>query len=297
MQATLNSGQSDDPHDVLAVAPDVIVVPDAIPVAPTDDELSKLARSFHEPSPRPIGPASELPAALSVPPVDATFRAAAAGDAVHPELARSPGRRAPRALTAALLLAACAAAAAVVWQSHGDAAGRMIAPWLPQRVRAAWLPPAQALPAPSTALAAAARAAAAPPAPAPAATQGVAPAAAVASPDPAPSLQSMARDLANAGQQIEQLRASIEQLKVGQQQLSRDLARASEQHLRPRISPPPRSAAARLRRPMPPPTAAAPMPPQAAAPYVPRQPEPQPQTSVPPDPELASVPRPPMPLR
>jgi hypothetical protein len=48
----------------------------------------------------------------------------------------------------------------------------------------------------------------------------------------------MARDLASEGQEIEQLKAS-------QRQISRDVAKASEQNLRPRMSaPPPRSAAA-----------------------------------------------------
>lgn len=308
MQSTLNPRQSDDPHDVLTVAPDVIVVPDAIPVAPTDEELSKLARSFHDPSHQQIGAGSDLPDGPSIPPVDATFRAAS-GDAVLPELPRLLGRRATRGLTSALLLAACTAAAAIAWQSYGDAAEQMIAQWLPQRVRAAWLPAdRQALPVASTAVAAeAAPADPAPAQPAPmaqAAAQGVAPAAAVASVDPAPSLQSMARDIANAGQQIEELKASIEELKTSQQQMSRGMAkasetRASEQSLRPKLAAPLPRAAARVRKPVPPlppsQTAAVPMLPPAAAPYVPRQPEPQ--SIVPPDPELALVPRPPMPVR
>jgi hypothetical protein len=308
MQSTLNPRQSDDPHDVLAVVPDVLtVVPDAVAVAPTDEELSRLARSFHHPSDQPIRTGSDLPAGPSVPPVDATFRPAAVGDALLPEGPRSIGRRATRGLTAALLLAACTGAAAIAWQSYGDAAEQMIAQWVPQRVLTSLLPPdKQALPVPSTPVAAEAAAAdAAPPQPAPtaqAAAQAVAPAAAVASVDPAPSPQSMARDIANARQEIDQLKASIEELKAGQQQMSRDMAKASEQSLRPKISaPPPRAAAARVRKPVPPlpspQTAAAPMLPPAAAPYVPRQPDPQPQATVPPDPELASVPRPPMPVR
>jgi hypothetical protein len=131
----------------------------------------------------------------------------------------------------------------------------------------------------------------------------------------------MTHDLANAGQEIEQLKASIEQLKgsieqltAGQRQISRDIAKASEtkaseakaseQNLRPKILPPARRpAVARERRPPPlsrPQATLAPMPTQAAAPYyVPRRPEPPPQDTGEPqaDPELASVPRPPMPLR
>jgi hypothetical protein len=108
----------------------------------------------------------------------------------------------------------------------------------------------------------------------------------------------MAGDLATAGQEIKQLKASIEQLKASQEQMSRDIAKASEQNLRPKISTPaPRSAAAPARKlmpPFPPPqAAAAPRLPQAAAPSVPQQPEPQPTAQ----PEAEPVPRPPMPVR
>jgi hypothetical protein len=303
MQSTLNPKQPDDPHDVLAVAPDVV------PVAPTDEELSKLARTFRHPSNPQIRTGSDLPAGPSVPPVDTTFRPAFS-DVQVPGRRRSIGRRAARAVTAPLLLAACAGVAAIAWQSYGDAAEQMIAQWVPQRVLTSSLPLDKlALPAQSTppAAAEAAAADAAPPQPAPVAQtapEGVAPTAAAPSVDSAKSLRSMAHDIASVGQEIEQLKASIEDLKASQQQMSRDIAKASEQSLRPKISaPPPRSAAARARKPMPPlpppQAAAAPTLPQAAAPYVPRQPEPQPQATAQPqaDPELASVPRPPMPLR
>jgi TolA-binding protein len=125
----------------------------------------------------------------------------------------------------------------------------------------------------------------------------------------------MARDLAGMGQQIEQLKASIEQLKTGQQQMSRDMAKNSEiknseiktgtteQKPRPRISaisPPPLRAAAlpaRMPRPVysPPLAASSTLPPAAAAPvYVPA-PAPPVQATAQPDGE--PVVRPPMPLR
>jgi hypothetical protein len=311
MQSTLK--QLDDPHDVLAVASD------AVPVAPTEDELAKLARSFRQPSIAEVRTPSDLPAGPSGPAVDTTFRPAAVSDIEVPRHPRSAGRRATRVVTAALLLAVCTGVAAIAWRSYGDAAEQIIAPWLPQRVLAALLPPDR-LPPQAPAVPAAAEAAAADPAPqqsAPAAQttpQGIAPTAAEPSADSAQSLQSMAHDLASVGQQIEQLKASIEELKAGQQQMSRDIAKASEakaseakaseQSLRPKSStPPPRPVAARTRKPMPPysppQAAAAPPLPQTAAPYVPRPPEPQPQASDQPplDPELASVPRPPMPVR
>ena len=41
MQSTLEPKLSDDPQDFLVVAPDIVLV------APTDQELSRLARSMH----------------------------------------------------------------------------------------------------------------------------------------------------------------------------------------------------------------------------------------------------------
>jgi hypothetical protein len=301
MHSTLNPKQNDDPHDVLVVAPDVV------PVAPTDEELSKLAHTLRHPSNPQTRTGSDLPAGPMVPPVDTTFRPAV-NDVQVPGRQRAIGGRAARAFTAALLLAGCTGVAAIAWQSYGDAAKQMIAQWAPQRVLTSLLPLEKpALPAqPTPPAVEAATANAAPPQPAPVAQtapEGVAPTAAAPSVESAQSLRSMAHDIASVGQEIEQLKASIEQLKASQQQMSRDIAKASEQNLRPKISaPPPRSAAARARKPMPPlpppQAAAAHTLPQAAAPYVPRQPEPQPQATQPQaDPELASVPRPPMPVR
>lgn len=310
MQSTLNPKQSDDPHDVLVVAPDVVLV------APTDEELSRLAQTMrHSSNPQPrtesekpqIRAGSDLPAGPTVPPVDTTFRPAVS-DVQVPGRRPSIGGRAARAFIVPLLLAACTGAVAISWQSYGDAAKLMIAQWAPQRILTSLLPqdkaalPAQpALPAVE---AEATTANAAPPQPtsvAQTAAVGVAPGTAAPS---AESVRSTAQDVASMGQEIEQLKASIEELKAGQQQMSREIAKASEQNLRPRISAlPPRPTAARVRKPMPPlpppQAAAAPMLPPAAAPYVPRQAEPLPQTTAEPlsDPELASVPRPPMPVR
>ena len=304
MQSTLKLKQSDDPHDVLVVAPDVVQV------APADEELSNLlrdaARRLSDPQ---THAGSDSPAGPAVPPVDTTFRPAAVNDVLVPGLRPSIGRRALRGFTA-LLLAACIGVAAIAWQSYGDAAKQMIAKWAPQLVLTSSLPPEKpglsAQPVPPAVQAAAAEAV--PPQPAPlaqTAPQGVAPTAAEPSAESAPLLQSMARDLASVGQEVEQLKASIEQLKASQQQMSRDVANVSEQNARPRIAAlPPRPAVARPRKPMPPypprQAAAAPALPPAAAPYyASRQAEPQPQAAAPPqpDPELASVPRPPMPVR
>ncbi|MEA2792660.1 MAG: hypothetical protein QOI87_40 [Bradyrhizobium sp.] len=312
MHSTLKLKPTDDPHDF------VVVAPDAVQVAPAEDEISNLLReAARQYSGQQTHTASDLPAAPPVPPVDTTFRPAAAGN-VH---RRSMAGRALRAF-AALLLAACIGLAGIAWQS--DAAKKMIAKVATQLVvtssEPAEQPGSSAQPAkPAVEMAAASAASQTPAPPAQTAPAAVVPAAAVSSPDSSQLLQSMARDLASAGQEIEQLKASIEQLKASQQQMSRDMAKtseaktseskalenkASEQNSRPRISAlPPRPAAAPARRPIAPypprQAATAATYPQAAAPYVPRQIEPQPQTTAPPqaDPELSSVPRPPMPLR
>src|SRR6266849_1049226 len=301
MHSTLKPKQTDDPHDIVVVAPDVARV------APADEELSNLlhdaARHLSDAQTRT---GSDVPAGPAVPPVDTTFRPSAVNDVLVPGHLRSIGRGAMRAFTA-LLLAACIGAAGIAWQAYGDAAQQMIADWAPQFALPSSLPPEKlglpAQPAPPAVQAAAANPAPPQPAaPAQTAADGVAPTAAAVSAESAQLLQSMARDLASVGQEIEQLKASIEQLKASQQQMSREIAKASEQNLRPRISaPPPRSAAAPARKPMPPSpppqAAAAPNLPQAAAPSVPRQGEPLPQATAQPQAEqLSSVPRPPMPL-
>jgi hypothetical protein len=303
MQSTLTPKRNDDPHDVLVVAPDVVLV------APTDDELSKLARSMREPFGAPPDAVPEFTAGRPVPPVDTTFRPAVGGVRVA-ERRRSIGGQAARVFMVALLLAVCGGAAAIGWQAYGDTAEQMIAPWVPQRVLAALLPsenPALSTqPAPPAVATAAADTAPSQPAPAP---QGVATAAAASPAGSAePPGSTAAQDIAAVRREIEQLKASIEELRAGQQQMSRDLAKASEAKVsepnpRPKLSAlPPRPAVPRPRKPMavlpPQQTATYPALPPAAAPY-PRQAGPLPQAPAPPetDPELASAPRPPMPLR
>src|SRR3977135_2504342 len=79
MHSTLNPKQTDDPHDVLMVAPDVVQV------APPDEVLSKLlhdaARQLSDPQ---THTGSDLPAGPPVPPVDTTFRPAAVKHVLGP---------------------------------------------------------------------------------------------------------------------------------------------------------------------------------------------------------------------
>ena len=322
MQSTLNPQQADphaDPHD------DVLV-------ARIDEELSKLA---HDAMRDPLDPqthtGSDSSAGPAVPPVDTTFRAAAVNNVRVPGHRPSIGLRAVRAFIG-FLLAVCIGVAGVVWQVYGDAAKQMIARWAPPLVATSSPPPENPglpeQPSPPAVQANAAKAV--PPQPAPpaqAAAEGAAPAAAAA-PESAVLLESMARELASARQEIEQLKASQDQMsrdiaKASQPDIAKAsqpkpyearaydakayAARASDKNLRPKISaPPPRTAAAPARRPMPPPypppqTAAAPILPQTATPYVPRPPEPQPQPQAAAqpqaEPEFSPVPRPPMPVR
>src|SRR6266436_1201987 len=175
-------------------------------------------------------------------------------------------RPAVRGLTG-LLLAACIGVAAIAWQSsYGDAAKEMIARWAPQRV-ATSSPPLEnpglaAQPSPPTVEAAEAKTAPSEPALlAQTVPEDVAPTAAPPSPELTQVLQSMARDLATLGQEIEQLKAgqeqmardnanTAEQLKASREQMARVLAKASEQNLRPKMSAP-RPTAATTRKPVP----------------------------------------------
>jgi hypothetical protein len=318
MHSTLNPKQSDDPHDIIVVAPDVALV------APTDDELSRLARLAHNsarhPSDTQARQEPEFVAAKAVPPVDTTFRPSVVNAGGQRQ--RKPvGGRALRAITA-LLLGACIGGTAIAWQSFGYAAKQIVGKWVPQFVMASSSqsekPGLSAQPTVALTDVNAAKAAPPQPAPlAPAAPQAVTPAAVAPPPESAQLMQSMARDLASMGQEIDQLKASIEQVKSNQQQMSRDFAnssevkasevkpsevRTSEQNLRPRRPAPPRSQVVAPRQrtlPYSPSAAAYPATPQIGASYVPRPVDaPRPPITLPSDERDSSpAPRPPMPVR
>ena len=175
----------------------------------------------------------------------------------------SRGRPALRGFVA-LLLTAGICVAAFAWQSYGETARLMISRWAPQ-------PAASPLPAETPKLAdqqsqsvvqvaAADGALSQLPPPAQPAPQDAA--AAPIPPELTELLQTMARDLANVQQGIEQLKTSqeemvrenartVEQLKASQEQMARAIANASEQNLRRRTSAtPPPSIATPARRPV-----------------------------------------------
>ncbi|MGY4409545.1 hypothetical protein ACVWW4_001281 [Bradyrhizobium sp. LB7.1] len=134
-----------------------------------------------------------------------------------------------------LLFAGGSAAATVAWENHGDTARQLLAEWtpalaslLPSTSQTAPVAAAQAAPPAEQAATATDQAAAdqatdqsvAPPptqvaAAVPTATQS----------DPVQSVQSMTRDLAAMAQQIEQLKVNIAELKAGQEQMAREMAK------------------------------------------------------------------------
>jgi hypothetical protein len=312
------TGREADPHDIFVIEPDVVLAARADKEFPDGTPSDRSDRQAH------MGP--DVSAGEPVPPVDATFRAAAVDD-ILASSRPATAKWAKRSFMA--LFAVCSAVAAAAWQHYGDAAQQMIASWAPPFVLTSSPPVEKSLPAeqPGSPVvqAAAADQPAAEPAPPAQPAEAAAPTVTASSPESTQMLQSMARDLATMGQQIEQLKGSIEQLKASQEQMARDIARnsetrnsqtknsetqtsaaktsaarTSEQNPRPRISAPPlRSAAAPARKPRPAlspaQSAAAPTLPQAAAAPAPPRPEPQAQATARSDDE--PVLRPPMPVR
>jgi hypothetical protein len=326
MQSGVKPKATDNPHDFF------VVPSDQVRVAPTDAEITDLLRAAARHHSDAGTRSAADPSSSSVPAVDATFRATDVNEGVAKRA--SLGRRALRAF-AALLLALGIGAAAMSWQTFGFAAKKALISWAPKWAIAASLPldklglgpnsapsddPAEATPAQTTPAQSTASSGDAPASTA-AATATVAPS------DAAQQLQSMARDLVNANQEIEALRASIAELKASQQQTARDLAKVTdklaEQNAKPKVAtaaPRPATAAHRpapsyapatyapAATPAPPPAyrptaspysaqAAAPPPPAPAQPYAQTYAPAPAQIQPPADPGVVgAAPRPPMPL-
>jgi len=277
-----------DPHDVLEIAPDIVLV------ARAEQQLSRLARDAAKRPPNPqVRTEPDFSTRPSVPPVDARFRSTVADKAAARGGAPSTSTRLIRGL-AGLLLAVLVGVAGYIWQAYGEAAKESVAALLPESLvtsQPASAESPQQADQPSQASEAAA------PSPQPTSSgQTTADSAAAAAPlpDQAQLLQSMARDLASLGRELEQLKTSVAELRTNQEQMSRDIAKASEQSQRLRMSAlPPRPVAAAPHRP--PPSfrsgqaAAAPIAAPPGAAYVP-----PPPAAAPINPD---VPRPPLPVR
>jgi hypothetical protein len=317
MLSTLNANAKEsDPHDVFVIDPEVVLAARS-DRPPTTSQAEVDHTSV---------PQSYAASSVAAPSLDTSFRVTASD---HIQLPSEPSPFAKWAKRAAMgfLFALISAFAAAAWKHHGDSAKQMMAEWIPQ------FSLLSSLSSRSSGDTTAAAEQSAPPAAQTATDQPAAPAVQSASTDPAAAqpdtlaqpaaaaapnataalspdssqlLQSMAHDLATMGQQIEQLKANIAQLKAGQDQIARDIAKNSEarvsaQAVQPRAVPPPRPVAAAVpapvRRPKPPTVyppaqtaaAAPPLPPPAQAP-VQTLPEPPAQDGGP-------VVRPPMPVR
>ena len=236
--------QEADPHDVFAI--------ELILAGRADNRAPPLV---HDPASQPAAPpvhvAPEISvAAVAAPQVEPVFRVADVGnihaDSIRPDEIRvgdvmAPGERpaskaGKRVVIALLGLSAAIAAAA--WQHYGDQAKAMAVNWAPEFVCVALLPSetsaAEAAAAPVVQAAAADQAAtteqtAAQPAE-PTAQEPATAAAAATAPSTASSaqLQSMAQDLAAMTRQVEELKASIAQLRTIHAQMAREVAKAAD---------------------------------------------------------------------
>jgi len=311
MLATLNSRQivdeivkdtvkDNDPHDAVQISPEMVLASRPTGAAPAlapeiasrpeppEPKINKIDLKF---APEPargqptINVVYEKPAPAA-PPVDAAVRVTASDGHVRPK--RSAAGKWLRGAFVTFLFAGGSAAATIAWEQHGDTAKQMLAEWTP--ALASLLPstsqtaPVAAAQAASPAAEAATDQAVAPSPTPPAAQAAAVPAATPA--DATQSVQSMTRDLAAMALQIETLRASIAELKAGQEQMAREMAKPPAPkpvvEAKPPIDPrarvsalPPRPAPPPVRKPKPavsqtympayPPTQLAPPPPQAAA--------------------------------
>jgi hypothetical protein len=341
-----------DPHDIFVIEPDVVLA------ARVDQPLAEPSPNRTSPAPKEASPVEDImgdilsrpstPKLRVVPdisvaapvrpakparPVDTPFRATAAtadaianeikipGD-IHPNIKPPRGAWAKRAAFG-FLFALGSVAAAEGWDRYGDTARQMIADWTPALAQLSSQPAVATAPQPTPPAVEAAVTDQTPAPPAPAAIQPAPDAAAstpAAAPPAAQTLQSMTGDIAAMGQQIEELKTSIAQLKAGQEQMAQQIQRdvvknavarnaeAKASEVRPPERPhvlgaPPRPLQPPVRKPphdayAPPPTAAAmnvPPPPYPARPPI-AAPSPMQPPIDSEAPDGGPVVRPPMPL-
>jgi hypothetical protein len=309
MPTTLNPAHG-DPCDVLEIAPDIVLV------ARAEEELSKLARDAKARGPQPSQPKPDATFKdPSVPPIDTAFRAT-----VNRAGSSGGGVRSIRRFVG-VLVAICLGVAVLTLKVSGDVAQQVITAWLPQFAGKTEAPDSAAPQEPSAVAAqqaatvqqAAATATAPPPVqPIDTTTQsGVATGGPARSADQAQMMQSMAHHLETFGKEIEELKGQLAELRANQEQMSRDMAKATDQKLKlsalpPRPAAPPRRPPPMIRpaqaaaAPVAPPPAQAYVPPPPGAPY---SPPPGASTYAPPPqaaPQAAydpNAPRPPLPVR
>ena len=308
-----DTAKDNDPHDAIQISPEIVLASRSISVAPAlAPEITPRPEPKFALEPK-INPEPQFSAApepqTAVPSVDTAVRVTAS-DGRGPKQGSAAGKWL-RGAFLTFLFAGGSAAATIAWEQHGDTVRPMLAEWTP--ALASLLPatsqtaPAQAAPAATD------QAAATPPA-----VQVAAAAPAVTPPaDATQSVQQLTRDLGLMAQQIETLKASIAELKAGQEQMARETAKPSGPRpvveAKPPIDPrarmsalPPRPVPPPVRKPKPvvsqtytpaySPAPIAPPPPPSQAAAVP-PPAPPPATTQAVADDDGPVVRPPMPLR
>src|ERR1700759_4745316 len=203
MQSTLTARDADPHDDRFGIDPDVVLAARADAPEPRrrDPDLRALVSEI----------SAGVAAQAAAPTVDTSFRA------VHVEKKR--GKWVSR-FAVAFVFALLSAVGAEAWQRYGDQAQAAVA----TAGSLLGLSSLQATSTPASTPAVADAASDQASAPAEATTQ-VADTAAVVAPastDQAQQIQSLTRDLAAMGQQVEALKATIAELKAGQEQLTHD---------------------------------------------------------------------------
>lgn len=295
------SGKDNDPHDAFRISADIVRA------SRIDTDAATLAPDLTVRTEPKISTTLEAPAAA--PSVDTAVREAASD--LRASRKRSPLRRWLAGASLSMLFAAGSVAATIAWQTHGDTAKEIISAWVPTLTASQATPATAEQPATPEEQATADQPAATPTEQPQAATAA---APVVTAPDIPSSMQAMTRDLAAMGQQIEQLKATIAELRAGQEQMAREMAKSSAPKPAEAKIVDPRARVSAL--PPKPPAATAPPPvrkpkpvatPAYAPSYAPMPIAPPPQAAaVPPPPAAASqavadddgpVVRPPMPVR
>lgn len=279
MLATLNSRQivdeivkdtmrDNDPHDAVQISPDVVRASRLTSEAPTlAPEFTARPEPKFAPEPKlspepKFIPVSAPPAAA--PSVDTAVRVTASDG--HNRRKRSTAGKWLRGAFVTFLFAGGSAAATIAWEKHGDIATQKLAEWTPALMSllpstSQTTPVAAAQTAPPVAPDQATDQTAATTPAAPVVTAAAAPAATPA--DATQTVESMTRDIAAMAQQIEQLKANIAELKTGQEQMVREMAKPPAPKPVAEVKPPvdPRARASAL-----PQRAPAPIPPPVRKP-------------------------------
>ncbi len=245
MLATLNAKQivdeivkdtvkDNDPHDAVQISPEIVLASRPASVSPAlAPEITPRPEPKFTPEPNfvPEPPRAPEPTInvvygkpAAAPPVDTAIRVTSSDGAVTRK--RSAAGTWLRGAFVAFFFAGGSVAASIAWEQHGDTAKQMLAEWTPVLTSlvpsTAQTTPVAAVqadqgPTPATVDQSGA------PSTSPVPAQAAVPSAAT-QPDPAQLVQ-MSNDLAAMAQQIEQLKANIAELKAGQEQMVREMAK------------------------------------------------------------------------